>query len=155
MSAQSSAIARGLKLHILAERSMIAHNSIMFCLDTQRISGIVEVSQSVPEVAPSGMHMLDTFQVLMSDDFALERQLAMDDLRYVFGAGFDRYCRVVRTSSFRGGWPVNRAIQGQDSSEQEPIPGLIMVGDAYKPSGYMMAEGVAASVGRMAARLGM
>jgi hypothetical protein len=133
---------------------MIPHNGIMFCLDTQRISGIVEVSRSVPDVAPSGMHMLDTFQVLMSDDFALERQLAMDDLRYVFGGVFDRYCRVVRTSSFRGSWPVNRAIQGQDSNDQEPIPGLIMVGDAYKPSGYMMAEGVAASVRRVAAQLG-
>ena len=149
-AAERAPIARGLKLHVLSDRSLIPHNGIMFCLDTQRISGIVEVSQSVPSLVPPGMHMLDTFQVPMSDDFALERQLAIEDLRCVFGADFDRHCRVVRLSSFRGAWPVNRAVQGQDSCGQEPVPGLIMVGDAYKPSGYMMAEGVAASVRRIA-----
>ncbi len=149
-AAESTPRARGLKLHVLSDRSLIPHNGIMFCLDTQRISGIVEVSQSVPSLVSPGMHMLDTFQVPLSDDFALERQLAIEDLRYVLGADFDRHCRVVRVSSFRGAWPVNRAAQGQDSGDQEPVPGLIMVGDAYKPSGYMMAEGVAASVRRIA-----
>ncbi|MEA2639471.1 MAG: hypothetical protein QOF51_865 [Chloroflexota bacterium] len=140
----------GLKLHIVSDTSLIPHNGIMFCLDTQRISGIVEVSRSVPAVAPPGMHMLDTFQVLMSDDSALERRLAVEDLRQVFGPAYDRHCRIVRASSFRGAWPVNHAIQGRDAASREPVPGLIMVGDAYKPSGHMMVEGVAASVQRVA-----
>jgi hypothetical protein len=89
----------------------------------------------------------------MSDDFALERRLAIDDLRQVFGLAFDRHCRVVRTSAFRAAWPVNRAIQGQDVRNQEPIPGLLMVGDAYKQPGYMMVEGVASSVRAIAGRL--
>lgn len=146
-------VAAGLKLHVLSDRSLIGHRGIMFCLDTERISGIVQVSNAVPSVAPPGMHMLDTFQILMTDDFALERQLAIEDLRQVFGAAFDRHCRVVRASSFRAAWPVNRAIQGRDHRDQEPVPGLLMVGDAYKQPGYMMVEGVASSVREIAGRL--
>lgn len=138
--------AAGLKLHIVSEKSLIPHNSIMFCLDTQRISGIVEVSRAVPSLVPPGMHMLDTFQVMMNDDVAMERELALRDLRYVFGSDFDRHCRVVRTSAFRRAWPVNHVIQGEDPDDQEPVPGLVMVGDGYKPTGHIMVEGVAASV---------
>jgi phytoene dehydrogenase-like protein len=146
-------VAAGLKLHVLSDRSLIPHRGIMFCLDTERVSGVVQVSNSVPSVAPPGMHMLDTFQIFMTDDFALERRLAIEDLRQIFGAAFDRHCRVVRASSFRSAWPVNRAIQGQDDRNQEPIPGLLMVGDAYKQPGYMMVEGVASSVRAVAAQL--
>jgi hypothetical protein len=32
------------------------------------------------------------------------------------------------------------------------MPGLVMVGDAYKPAGHMMVEGVAAGVSRVAPR---
>jgi phytoene dehydrogenase-like protein len=149
----SQPVAAGLKLHVLSDRSLIDHRGIMLCLDTERISGIVQVSNAVPSVAPTGMHMLDTFQVPMTDDFAVERRRAIEDLRYVFGPAFDRHCHVVRTSAFRASWPVNRAIQGQDYRNQEPIPGLLMVGDAYKQPGYMMVEGVASSVRAVADRL--
>jgi phytoene dehydrogenase-like protein len=148
-----AAVAAGLKLHVLSERSLIGHRGIMFCLDTERVSGIVQVSNSVPATAPSGMHMLDTFQVPLNDDSRRERDLALADLRHVFGVLFDRHCRIVRASSFRAAWPVNRAIQGQDARDQQPTPRLIMVGDAYKQSGYMMVEGVASSVRAVADRL--
>jgi phytoene dehydrogenase-like protein len=144
--------AAGMKLHVLSPRSLIPHNGILFCLDTQRISGIVQVSNAVPALAPADMHLLDTFQVLKSDDIARERALALEDLRQVFGAGFER-CRLIGSSAFRGPWPVNRLPQGADEQNQEPVPGLLLVGDAYKPSGHMMVEGVAGSVRRIARRL--
>jgi phytoene dehydrogenase-like protein len=139
-------VARGLKLHVVSTTSLIPHNSIMLCLDTQRVSGIVQVSNAVPSVVPPGEHMLDTFQVLGSDDVAEEKRLAIEDLRHVFGADYDRHCRVVRASAFRGSWPVNRIVQGKDKLSQTPLPGLLMVGDAYKPPGHIMVEGVAGSV---------
>jgi hypothetical protein len=46
--------AAGMKLHIVSDRSLIPHNGIMLCLDTRRISGMVEVSRAVPSVAPPG-----------------------------------------------------------------------------------------------------
>jgi hypothetical protein len=140
------AVARGLKLHVLSDRSLIPHNGVMFCLDTRRVSGIVQVSNAVPGVVADGMYMLDTFQVLQSDDIAEERRIAIDDLRYVFGSDYDRHCRILRSSAFRGSWPVNHVTQGHDNFNQTPIPGLVMVGDAYKPPGHMMVEGVAGSV---------
>jgi phytoene dehydrogenase-like protein len=145
--------AAGLKLHIVSDKSLIPHNGIMLCLDTRRISGMVEVSRALPSVVPAGMHMIDTFQVMRSDSLTEERDLAIADLRDIFGDDFDRHCRIVRTSAFRSRWPVNQARQGLDLHDQEPIPGLLMVGDAYKPKGYIMVEGVAAGVTRIAARL--
>jgi phytoene dehydrogenase-like protein len=145
--------AAGLKLHIVSDRSLIPHNGVMFCLDTRRVSGMVEVSRAVPAVVPPGMHMIDTFQVMRSDSLTEERELAIADLRDIFGDDFDRHCRIVRTSAFRSRWPVNQARQGLDLRDQEPLHGLVMVGDAYKPSGQMMVEGVAAGVRRIAPRL--
>lgn len=138
--------ANGLKLHVVSTRSLIPHNGIMFCLDTRRVSGIVQVSNAVPSVVSPGTHMLDTFQVLQSDDIAEERHLAVEDLRQVFGTDYDRHCRVVRASAFRRRWPVNRVTQGSPPPSQTPVPGLVMVGDAYKSPGCMMVEGVASSV---------
>ena len=94
--------AAGLKLHIVSDRSMIAHNGVMLCLGMRRISGMVEVSRAVPSVAPPGMAMIDTFQVMRSEDMVAERDLAQADLHDVFGDAFERHCRVVRTSAFRG-----------------------------------------------------
>jgi phytoene dehydrogenase-like protein len=134
--------AAGMKLHIVSDRSLIPHNGIMLCLHTRRVSGMVEVSRSIPALVPPGMHMIDTFQVMRTDSMTGERDLAIADLREIFGQDFDRHCRIVRTSAFRSRWPVNQAMQGFDLRDQEPVRGLVMVGDAYKPSGHMMAEGV-------------
>ncbi len=61
--------------------------------------------------------------------------------------------RSVTTTPFRNTWPVNQARQGSDLDNQEPLPGLLMVGDAYKPKGHIMIEGVAAGVARIKSRL--
>jgi phytoene dehydrogenase-like protein len=100
--------AAGLKLHLVSDRSLIPHNGIMLCLDTRRVSGMVEVSRSIPTVVPAGQHMIDTFQVMRSDSLIEERDLAVADLRDIFGTDFDRHCRIVRTSAFRSRWPVNQ-----------------------------------------------
>ena len=49
-------------------------------------------------------------------------------------------------SAYRGEWPVNRIAQGADVPSNTPVQGLYLVGDAVKPSGYLMVEGVAQSV---------
>jgi hypothetical protein len=97
--------------------------------------------------------MIDTFQVMRSDSMTFERDLAIDDLRDIFGDDFDRHCRILRTSAFRARWAVNQARHGFDLSNQEPFPGLVMVGDAYKWRGHIMVEGDAAGVRRVAHRL--
>jgi phytoene dehydrogenase-like protein len=137
--------ASGLKIQFLSPTSMISHRGIMFCLGTERVAGIVQPSNADPGLAPLGQHLLMSHQVLQSGDHRAEREAGLRDLRRIFGTAFDR-CTVLSASRFADSWPVNRAAQGADVRGPAPLAGLHWVGDAYKPPGLMMVEGVAESV---------
>ena len=146
----------GLKVHILSDVSLIPHKGIMYCLDTQRIAGMVQPTNSDPRLAPPGKHLLISHQVMQSKkqdadgelqyDVEKERALALADLHLLFGEAFDQHCRVLTMGTYRGEWPVNRVAQGEDGQPLTALAGLYLVGDAVKPSGYLMVEGVAQSV---------
>lgn len=143
----------GLKVHVLSDVSLIPHRGIMYCLDTQRIAGIVQPTNSDPALAPPGKHLLISHQVIQSNNVEEERALALADLRMLFGEAFDTHCRVLTMGTYRGEWPVNRIAQGEDTQPETAVQGLYLVGDAVKPSGYLMVEGVAQSVNRFVALL--
>ena len=136
----------GLKVHVLSDVSLIPHKGIMYCLDTQRIAGIVQPTNFDPGLAPPGKHLLISHQVIQSENIEEEKRLALADLRLVFGELFEQHCRILTMSAYRGEWPVNRIAQGADVASHTPVQGLYLVGDAVKPSGYLMVEGVAQSV---------
>ncbi len=139
-------VASGLKTHLLADYSVIPHRGIMYCLDTERIAGIVQPSNSDRRLAPPGKHLLITHQLMRSDDVNAEREAARADLRYLFGDDFGERVRILTMSQYRDEWPVNRKPQGADVTPRTGLAGLYLVGDAVKPSGYLMVEGVAQSV---------
>lgn len=145
--AQQEAI--GLKVHILSDVSLIPHKGIMYCLDTRRIAGIVQPSNADPRLAPAGKHLLISHQVMQSANIAEEKALALQDLHTLFGEAFARHCRVLTMSAYRGEWPVNRRVQGHDVAPADSVQGLYLVGDAVKPSGYLMVEGVAQGVNQL------
>ncbi|GHO87786.1 phytoene desaturase family protein [Dictyobacter formicarum] len=136
----------GLKVHILSDVSLIPHKGIMYCLDTKRIAGMVQPTNSDPSLAPAGKHLLISHQVIQSNNVEEERALALADLRSMFGETFDQHCQILTMGTYRGEWPVNRVVQGEDVQPQLDVQGLYLVGDAVKPSGYLMVEGVAQSV---------
>ncbi|HYT28474.1 MAG TPA: NAD(P)/FAD-dependent oxidoreductase [Ktedonobacteraceae bacterium] len=136
----------GLKVHVLSDVSLIPHKGIMYCLDTQRIAGIVQPTNCDPRLAPPGKHLLISHQVMQSNNVEEEKKLALADLRMLFGETFEKHCRILTMSAYRGEWPVNRSAQGEDLPPETSIQGLYLVGDAVKPSGYLMVEGVAQSV---------
>jgi phytoene dehydrogenase-like protein len=136
----------GLKVHMLSDISLIAHKGIMYCLDTKRIAGMVQPTNSDASLAPDGKHLLISHQVIQSNNIEEERALALADLRMLFGETFDTHCQILTMGTYRGEWPVNRLAQGTDTSTQTAVDGLFLVGDAVKPSGYLMVEGVAQSV---------
>lgn len=136
----------GLKVHILSDVSLIPHKGIMYCLGTRRIAGMVQPTNCDARLAPAGKHLLISHQVIQSNDVEEERELALADLRKMFGETFERHCRILTMGTYRGEWPVNRVTQGEDVSVQSSLRGLFLVGDAVKPSGYLMVEGVAQSV---------
>jgi phytoene dehydrogenase-like protein len=135
----------GLKIQVISPRSLLDHDTIMFCLDTQRIAGIVQASNVDPKLAPEGHHLLVSHQTLPPGaDWQSERDIALQDWRYLFGDAFDD-CDVIGASQFPARFPVNWATQGHDLRAQPYADfGLWMVGDAIKPPGHMMVEGVAA-----------
>ena len=136
----------GLKVHVLSDVSLIPHKGIMYCLDTQRIAGLVQPTNFDAKLAPPGKHLLISHQVIQSEDIEEEKRLALADLRMMFGETFEQHCRILTMSVYRGEWPVNRLAQGADVPSITPVQGLYLVGDAVKPSGYLMVEGVAQSV---------
>jgi phytoene dehydrogenase-like protein len=136
----------GLKVHILSDVSLIPHKGIMYCLDTRRIAGMVQPTNCDPRLAPAGKHLLISHQVIQSDNIEEEKALALADLRMMFGETFEQHCRVLTTGAYRGEWPVNRLAQGEDVPVATAVQGLYLVGDAVKPTGYLMVEGVAQSV---------
>ncbi len=136
----------GLKVHLLSDVSLIPHKGIMYCLDTKRIAGIVQPTNSDPRLAPPGKHLLISHQVIQSNSIEEEKELALADLRAMFGETFEKHCRILTMSAYRGEWPVNRIAQGADVTAKTSVQGLYLVGDAVKPSGYLMVEGVAQSV---------
>jgi phytoene dehydrogenase-like protein len=125
---------------------VVPHKGIMYCLDTERIAGIVQPSNSDRRLAPPGKHLLITHQLMRGEDVNAEREAARADLRRLFGADFGTRVTMLTMSQYRGEWPVNRAVQGEDVSTATEVAGLYLVGDAVKPSGYLMVEGVAQSV---------
>ena len=144
MGGQPEAI--GLKVHLLSDVSLIPHKGILYCLDTQRIAGMVQPTNADPSLAPEGKHLLISHQVIQRANIEEEKALALADLRFLFGDAFERHCRVLTMSAYRGEWPVNRLAQGTDRETTTALQGLYQVGDAVKPAGYLMVEGVAQSV---------
>lgn len=144
MGGQPEAI--GLKVHLLSDVSLIPHKGILYCLDTRRIAGIVQPTNADPRLAPQGKHLLISHQVIQSANIEEEKALALADLRMLFGENFEKHCRVLTMSAYRGEWPVNRLAQGTDIETTSSLQGLYHVGDAVKPAGYLMVEGVAQSV---------
>ncbi len=138
--------ATGFKLQVLSPKSLVNHDAIMFCLDTQRVAGILQVSNIDPNLAPAGKHLLISHQAIPPGaDWLAERQMALEDWRYLFGKDFDK-CEVLGSSHFPERFPVNWASQGYDLREQVfAEQGLWLVGDGLKPEGLMMVEGVAAN----------
>ncbi len=139
----------GLKVHILSDVSLIPHKGIMYCLDTQRIAGIVQPTNCDARLAPPGKHLVISHQVMQSNNIEEEKALALADWRKLFGETFDQHCRVLTMSAYRGEWPVNRLAQGEDVGVQTAMAGLYLVGDAAKPAGYLMVEGVAQSANHL------
>ena len=138
--------ASGLKIQVLSPKSLIDHNSILFCLDTQRVAGIVQVSNNDTNLSPPGRHLLMSHQTIQQGtDWQEEYQLAIEDWHYVFGNDFYN-CQVLGCSHFPAQFPVNWASQGYDLRDQVfSKQGLWLVGDSMKPKGLMMVEGVGAN----------
>src|SRR5260370_2561131 len=111
----------GLKVHLLSDVSLIPHKGIMYCLDPKRIAGMVQPTNSDPRLAPPGKHLLISHQVIQGNDIEEEKELALADLRMMFGETFEKQCRILTMSMYRGEWPVNRISQRADVTPETSV----------------------------------
>jgi phytoene dehydrogenase-like protein len=141
----------GLKIHVLSPKSLIDHDSIMFCLNTRRIAGILQATNADPSLAPQGKHLLISHQMVApGSNWQEEKALALADWQDIFKQDFVE-CEVIGTSQFPESFPVNWAVQGRDLRSQPFVEiGFWLAGDGVKPPGLMMVEGVAASAEEVA-----
>ncbi len=143
---QNPTEAAGIKISVLCDKPMLGHTGILFTPQAQRVSGLNEVTNADPSLAPEGKHLLMSHQALDANrDVGEEIKLGLADLRKIF-ADFDEHCEVIMVQTYMGEWPVNRAPSGAHLDFRGPVKGLFYVGDAVKPEGWMETEGVAVGV---------
>jgi phytoene dehydrogenase-like protein len=145
-------LACGFKLQLLLPFSLVPHNGVMFCTGTRRLSGLAQLSNADPSLAPPGKHLVNTFHACSADaDPVLERREALHDLAMIAGREIEESW-VLSAAIYRSTWPVNRRAQGRELS---PVasPGFFLAGDACKPPGLIMVEGAAESARQVALRL--
>jgi phytoene dehydrogenase-like protein len=138
--------ASGIKISVACDGAVLGHTGVLFTPQAERVCGVNEVTNADPGLAPEGKHLLMSHQVLAPGrNLKEEISLGVRDLHALF-PGFKERCRILAAQCYREKWPVNRAMSGQSLGPGTPVKGLVLVGDAVKPSGYMETEGIAAGV---------
>ena len=145
----STKVPMGINIHFFSDKPLIPHQGIMFCLDTNRVAGVVQPTNTDSSLAPDQKHLLISYQVLKSNNISAELAAGLDDLKQIFGESFNNQCQVINTSVFIDCWPVNRVYQGNDKEDINPLCGLYFVGDGCKTTGHVMVEGIADNVAKV------
>ncbi|HZV49938.1 MAG TPA: FAD-dependent oxidoreductase [Candidatus Dormibacteraeota bacterium] len=143
----------GFKVQLLLPFSLVQHDGVMFCIGTRRLSGLAQLSNADPSLAPPGRHLVNTFHACAPDaDPRVERREALRDLAAIAGREVDESW-VLSAAIYRSTWPVNRRGQGRELPSLVG-PGFFLAGDACKPPGLIMVEAAAESARQVALRLG-
>lgn len=133
----------GIKICLEADRPLIGHGGVLFTPYAKRINGVNEVTNIDPSLSPGTKHLVMSHQVLRSEDVEAEIEMGLQDLEDIFR---DREYKVLMVQTYRGDWPVNRAVSGSYLGNTTPLRGLYIVGDGAKGKGGIEVEGVALGV---------
>ena len=135
-------VAEGITICVGSSEKFFKSYEVVLTPSAERVSGLIQYERPL---APENKCLLLTHQVLKSDDVQREIERGIEDLKELL-PHFDRSCEILGVHVFRGRWPVNWAVQGEDFSARLPVRGLYMVGDGCKASGRIMTEGIATNV---------
>jgi phytoene dehydrogenase-like protein len=142
---------RGIKICLSSNEQLIGHSGVFFTPYAERISGINEVTNVDPSLAPPGKHLIMSHQTVLSNDLNTEINIGLSDIKRLFP---DKRYEVLLIQSYSNGWPVNRASSGSDIGNRTPVRNLYIVGDGAKGKGGIEVEGVALGVRNMMRELG-
>ncbi|MEA1993290.1 MAG: NAD(P)-binding protein [Euryarchaeota archaeon] len=134
--------ANGIKINIASKESILDHKGVLLTCDTERVEGLNQVTNVDPSLAPEGYHLIMTHQTLRSNNVKKEIDRGLVDIEKIFG---DKKYEILLVQTFRNGFPVNRAVNGQDFDCRTPIKGLYLVGDSVKKE-TMEVDGIAKGI---------
>jgi phytoene dehydrogenase-like protein len=133
----------GIKFNLGCDTSLIEHTGILLTPYARRISGLNQVTNADPSLAPKGKHLVMAHMPLRSSNLEEEARIGLEDLKNLFpGADYE----VLMVQTYHDGWPVNRCASGADIGNLTPYKQLYVVGDGAKGMGGIEVDGVALGV---------
>jgi phytoene dehydrogenase-like protein len=136
---------KGVKYSISISKPFIGNTGVLFPLNCSRISGMNEVTNADPSLAPKGKHLLMAHQPLFTDNIRKEIEEGLKELRTLL-RGFDY--EIIAVQSFHDDWPVNRIMSGLDRGYKTPFKNLFVVGDGAKGDDIEV-DGIALGVAKL------
>lgn len=106
---------------------------------TRCLNIAIQPTHLVPELAPSGRHLLMTMAAPPVTDMQVDWKAmeadCLADAEDLF-PGIHDHTEVLVKLHFHGEWPVIRSWAGDDAPHSTPVDNLFLVGDGAKPSGF-------------------
>lgn len=119
----------GIKFSIAIDEPYIGNTGVLFTPGMERISGLNEVTNADPNLAPNGKHLLMAHQPVLTSNIKYEINKGMSDLKKLLK---DYKYEILAIQSYSDGWPVNRVKAGNDIGYKTPFRNLYVVGDGAK-----------------------
>ncbi|HLC30335.1 MAG TPA: hypothetical protein VJM51_06115, partial [Dehalococcoidia bacterium] len=104
-------------LFIASDRPLIQHPGAFIPVNTRRVCLMFQTTLTCPELAPPGMHYLESFGAFADSlgpiDLKKEIELNVQDVRDIT-EDFDRHARILAAECFHGDWPAFHTWPGYD-----------------------------------------
>jgi phytoene desaturase len=124
--------------------------ALMVTIGTRRIGAVVPLTNTCPELAPPGQHLLysvgEPKSCLLPMDEEYEKQQCMLDIKELF-PDFEKHGRILKMEprNIDHEWPEERTWNGYDMPIETSIKNLFTIGDACKNTGLAGSSGAVGS----------
>ncbi|MDP2659366.1 MAG: NAD(P)-binding protein [Dehalococcoidia bacterium] len=143
-------------LFVASDRPLIDHPGAFIPVNTRRVCLMFQTTLTCPELAPKGMHYLESFSAFKDSlgPYNVQEEIEMNiaDVRDIVGHDlYDKHARILTADSFHSGWPAVRQWPGYDLGRRTSIENLWNVGDGVMLPGWYSGTPAAAETGRVVA----
>ena len=113
--------AYGISYSIATTEPLLDHKGIEVPLESERIAGYIQVTNSSPSLAPPGGHLLLAYQRIGSGDVEREMDEGIAELKGFFPSINQE--NIINVSVYRDGWAAARMAQsfGQVGNDRYPV----------------------------------
>lgn len=128
-----------IRFFITSDKPLVEGSAMWSFPEAQRLFLLWDITNTCPEIAPEGKHLLTGFAFLTSSlppyDFNKEIELSLQDFRSII-PDFDKKASILRIDTFHGDWAMIGTWAGYSLPVKTPVEGLYLVGDTSGPLGW-------------------